>query len=136
MSTKPLHPVLIINGISRSQVKLVPVLLPQSARKIRGKTTVENIEESGVLLQPELHSSNSRRPTRSKLWEHPEEEHPLLDSPLEVDSETPVADALIKRLQDEEEKEEGMDEIPEGKLLCTFLFLQIGFDVYHRIKHL
>ncbi|XP_040056916.2 uncharacterized protein ahctf1 isoform X3 [Gasterosteus aculeatus] len=89
------------------QVKLVPVLLPQSARKIRGKTTVENIEESGVLLQPELHSSNSRRPTRSKLWEHPEEEHPLLDSPLEVDSETPVADALIKRLQDEEEKEEG-----------------------------
>ncbi|XP_062417792.1 protein ELYS isoform X2 [Pungitius pungitius] len=89
------------------QVKLVPVLLPQSAKKIRGETTVENVKESSVLLQPELDSSNSRRPTRSKLWDHPEEEHPLLDSPLEVDSETPVADALIKRLQDEEAKEEG-----------------------------
>ncbi|KAM8893456.1 protein ELYS isoform 2-T3 [Spinachia spinachia] len=83
------------------QVKLVPVLLPQSARKMRGETTVENIKE------PELNSSNSLRPTRSKLWDHLEEEHPLLDSPLEVDSETPVADALIKRLQDEEAKDEG-----------------------------
>ncbi|KAM7014950.1 uncharacterized protein ahctf1 [Tautogolabrus adspersus] len=74
------------------QVKLVAVSLPQSD-------------------EPELNShaarTNSHRPTRSKLWDHPEEDLPLLDSPLEVDSETPVADALIKRLQDEEEKQEG-----------------------------
>lgn len=66
------------------------------------------------VLEPKLNSiaghTNSHRPTRSKLWDHPEEDLPLLDSPLEVDSETPVADALIKRLQDEEEKQEGIYE--------------------------
>ncbi|XP_067344937.1 protein ELYS isoform X2 [Channa argus] len=94
------------------QVKLVPVSLPQSARKTRGKTLTENVKESEDLLEPELHSntnrSNSRRPSRSKLWDHPLEDRPLLDSPLEVDSETPVADALIKRLQDEEGKQEAV----------------------------
>lgn len=92
-------------------MKLVPVSLPQSARKTRGETVTENTRESEALLEPELNSNaghtNSRRPTRSKLWDYPEEDLPLLDSPLEVDFETPVADALIKRLQDEEEKQEG-----------------------------
>lgn len=100
------------------QVKLVPVSLPQSTRKIRGKKSTENIKENDDLHEPELNSNashtNSRRPTRSKLWDHPEEDLPLLDSPLEVDSETPVADALIKRLQDEEEKQEGMYEVFSG----------------------
>ncbi|TNN43725.1 hypothetical protein EYF80_046070 [Liparis tanakae] len=72
-------------------------VFPQSARKIRG---TDNIKE------PELNSNSSRRATRSKLWDPPEEDLPLLDSPLEVDSETPVADALIKRLKDEEEQDE------------------------------
>ncbi|XP_062277376.1 protein ELYS isoform X2 [Scomber scombrus] len=80
---------------------------PQSARKMRE----ENIKANEDVLEPKLNSiaghTNSHRPTRSKLWDHPEEDLPLLDSPLEVDSETPVADALIKRLQDEEEKQEG-----------------------------
>lgn len=88
-------------------MKLVPVSLPQSAKKTRRDMIAENIKESEDLLESEL-NSNSRRPTRSKLWNHPEEDLPLLDSPLEVDSETPVADALIKRLQDEEEKQEGV----------------------------
>ena len=86
---------------------------------MRGETITEETKESGVLLEPELHSNaghtNSRRPTRSKLWDPPEEDLPLLDSPLEVDSETPVADALIKRLQDEEEKQEGMYEAANRK---------------------
>ncbi|XP_026234156.1 protein ELYS isoform X3 [Anabas testudineus] len=84
---------------------------PQSERMILGKTTAESVKENDV-REPELNGNashtNSRRPTRSKLWDHPEEDLPLLDSPLEVDSETPVADALIKRLQDEEEKQEGV----------------------------
>ncbi|KAM6943618.1 protein ELYS [Xenentodon cancila] len=92
------------------QVKLVPVSLPQSTRKTRGKIASENTNDDGSQLLSELNKSSSqnksRRPTRSKLWDHPEEDLPLLDSPLEVDSETPVADALIKRLQDEEEKQE------------------------------
>lgn len=88
---------------------------------MRGETIAEDIKESGVLLEPEL-NTNSRRPTRSKLWDPPEEDLPLLDSPLEVDSETPVADALIKRLQDEEEKQEGMYEAAYRKnLLSRFL---------------
>ena len=52
-------------------------------------------------------SPGSRRLTRSRLWEQTEEDLPFLDPPLEVDSQTPVADALIKRLKDEEEKEGG-----------------------------
>lgn len=48
--------------------------------------------------------AGSSRSTRSKLWDPPEEDLPLLDSPLEVDSETPVADALIRRLQDKEKE--------------------------------
>lgn len=92
------------------QVKLVPVSLSKSPEKTQGETTSENATETGDLHEPEPPRSasrtNSRRPTRSKLWDHPEEDLPLLDSPLEVDSKTPVADALIKRLKDEEEKQE------------------------------
>ncbi|KAM3625435.1 uncharacterized protein V6R79_012009 [Siganus canaliculatus] len=85
------------------QVKLVPLSLPQSARKTRGDKSTENTREGD---QPKLNSNSdstkSPRRTRSRLWDHPEEDLLLLDPPLEVDSETPVADALIKRLQDEE----------------------------------
>lgn len=92
------------------QVKLVPVSLSKSPEKTQGEKTSENATETGDLHEPEPPRSasrtNSRRPTRSKLWDHPEEDLPLLDSPLEVDSKTPVADALIKRLKDEEEKQE------------------------------
>lgn len=91
---------------------------------MRGKTSAENVKEN-ALLAPELNGNtsraNSRRPTRSKLWDHPEEDLPLLDSPLELDSETPVADALIKRLQDEEEKQEGVYEVifsPDSVRCC------------------
>lgn len=65
---------------------------------------------AGTESAPDLQSSSkpartrTSRTTRSKLWDPPEEDLPLLDSPLEVDSETPVADALIKRLQDEEKE--------------------------------
>lgn len=76
-------------------------------------TVHEKRKEAGTPQDPESMRS-SLRSKRSKLWDHPEEELPLLMSPLEVDSETPVADALIRRLQDEEEKEEGTVEI-----VCT-----------------
>lgn len=71
--------------------------------KIKGNEKLPELEANKNASQ-----KSSRRTTRSKLWDHPVEDLPLLDSPLEVDSETPVADALIKRLQDEEEKQEGM----------------------------
>ncbi|XP_062243423.1 protein ELYS isoform X2 [Platichthys flesus] len=85
---------------------------PQSAGNAsQGTIKTENIRESQDLPESEHNGNasrtNSRRPTRSKLWDNPEEDLPLLDSPLEVDSETPVADALIKRLQDEEKQEGG-----------------------------
>ncbi|XP_058484835.1 protein ELYS [Solea solea] len=87
------------------QVKLVPVSLPQSAKKMRQATTTENTNEGDDLHESEQNRnashSSSRRPARSKLWNDTEEDRPLLNSPLEVDSETPVADALIKRLQQE-----------------------------------
>lgn len=57
---------------------------------------------------------SSLRPKRGKLWDYPEEKLPLVTSSLEVDSETPVTDALIQRLKDEDEKEEGTLEI-----VCT-----------------
>ncbi|XP_043951927.1 protein ELYS isoform X2 [Gambusia affinis] len=94
------------------QVKLVPVSLPQSNRRRREESGSEKVREIKDPLEsgPNKNSdhTNNRRPTRSRLWDHPEEDLPLLDSPLEVDSETPVADALIKRLKDEEEKREGV----------------------------
>ncbi|XP_053284678.1 protein ELYS isoform X2 [Pleuronectes platessa] len=85
---------------------------PQSAGNAsQGTIKTENIRESQDLPESEHNGNasrtNSRRPTRSKLWDNPEEDLPLLDSPLEVDSEIPVADALIKRLQDEEKQEGG-----------------------------
>uniref|UniRef100_A0A668A031 AT hook containing transcription factor 1 n=1 Tax=Myripristis murdjan TaxID=586833 RepID=A0A668A031_9TELE len=97
----------IIETCQHPQVKLVPVSLPQSTKK-----TDEKMTENKDPPEPTHNSdappiASSRRLTRSKLWNHPEEDLPLLDTPLEVDSKTPVADALIKRLQDEEEKEEG-----------------------------
>uniref|UniRef100_A0A4W6FWV7 AT-hook containing transcription factor 1 n=1 Tax=Lates calcarifer TaxID=8187 RepID=A0A4W6FWV7_LATCA len=81
----------------------------RSSRRVKTEPSETQLDLED-LLESEL-NSNSRRPTRSKLWNHPEEDLPLLDSPLEVDSETPVADALIKRLQDEEEKQEVNDKI-------------------------
>lgn len=66
----------------------------------------ENPKEDRPAPEPEsLPSSLGAK--RGRLWDHPEEELPLLPSPLEVDSETPVADALIRRLQDEEQSQEG-----------------------------
>ncbi|KAK5612742.1 hypothetical protein CRENBAI_007729 [Crenichthys baileyi] len=83
---------------------------PQNNSKKR-EAAPENAKEGKDLSESDpsksAGQSNSRRLTRSRLWDHPEEDLPLLDSPLEVDSETPVADALIKRLKDEEEKREG-----------------------------
>ncbi|XP_069549840.1 protein ELYS isoform X2 [Brachyistius frenatus] len=96
---------------TRQSNRITLNVYPQSIRKTRAEPITENTKESEDLLEPELNrnapQTNSRRLTRSKLWYHPEEDLPLLDSPLEVDSETPVADALIKRLQDEEKKQEG-----------------------------
>lgn len=80
---------------------------------MKGHIANENRKED-VTLQDSESMRSSLRPKRGKLWDHPEEELPLLASPLEVDSETPVADALIKRLQHEEEKQEGTFQI-----VCT-----------------
>lgn len=80
---------------------------------MKRRTVNENPKEDETPQEAES-TRSSLRPKRGKLWDHPEEELPLLTSPLEVDSETCVADALIKRLQDEEEKEEG----PFG-IVCT-----------------
>uniref|UniRef100_A0A8C8C7E2 AT hook containing transcription factor 1 n=1 Tax=Oncorhynchus tshawytscha TaxID=74940 RepID=A0A8C8C7E2_ONCTS len=70
---------------------------PRSLRKTRGEGTAEKTKDAPVSFC---------RPTRSRLWNHQEEDLPLLETPLEVDSGTPVADALIKRLHDEEAKRE------------------------------
>ncbi|KAK1891004.1 Protein ELYS [Dissostichus eleginoides] len=95
---------------TRQSNRITLSVYPQSSRKMIRETISDNIKESGDLLEPEVNSktsrSNSHRHTRTKLWDYPKEDHPLLDSPLEVHSETPVADALIKRLQDEKEKQE------------------------------
>ncbi|CAN9506935.1 unnamed protein product [Ophioblennius macclurei] len=93
------------------QVKLAPLSLPQSLSKMRPGTIPENRREKVDLLKPQLdkkasQTPNTRRTTRGKLWDRPEEVLPRLDPPLEVTSEFPVADALIKRLQDEEMEEE------------------------------
>lgn len=86
-----------------------PVSLPQSTKKAKRETVNEANKEDEIVQEPKSNRS-SLQPSRGKLWDHPEEELPILTTPLEVDSETPVADALIKRLQDEE----GMLEI-----ICT-----------------
>lgn len=89
-------------------LKLVPTSFPQSTRRLRGDASTENLKGDETLPELEPSSKSARayslRMTKSKLWDPPEEDLPLLDSPLEVDSEMPVADALIKRLQDEEKE--------------------------------
>lgn len=77
---------------------------PRSRRKTRGEGTAEKTPSALALDDPPL--SVYRRPTRSRLWNHQEEDLPLLETPLEVVSGTPVADALIQRLRDEEVKRE------------------------------
>uniref|UniRef100_A0A8C6SDZ2 AT hook containing transcription factor 1 n=1 Tax=Neogobius melanostomus TaxID=47308 RepID=A0A8C6SDZ2_9GOBI len=76
------------------QVKLVPVSIPQSVKK----RTKQGQSEPEPLNDGEAISKTK------KLWDQPEDELPLLHHPLEVDSGTPVADALIKRLQDDKEQ--------------------------------
>ncbi|KAK0141958.1 Protein ELYS [Merluccius polli] len=86
------------------QVKLTPW---STARKRGGDSAAKPAPSEPVLTDDAPPTTISRRRTRNKLWEHSEEDLPFLDPPLEVDSQTPVADALIKRLKDEEEKEGG-----------------------------
>jgi len=76
-----------------------------------------NSTKANALSEPDLTNdapptANARRPTRGKVWERIVEDLPLLDPPLEADSQTPVADALIRRLEYEEEK--------EGVLMCQW----------------
>ncbi|XP_011607981.2 protein ELYS isoform X2 [Takifugu rubripes] len=73
----------------------------QSTKKAKRETVNEASKEDEIVQEPKSNRS-SLQPRRGKLWDHPEEALPILTTPLEVDSETPVADALIKRLQDEE----------------------------------
>nr|XP_057945294.1 protein ELYS [Doryrhamphus excisus] len=80
---------------------------PQSATKMEASISgnVDDVHEP--TMNSTVAHTSLRRTTRGQLWDHPEEDLFLLASPLEVDSETPIADALIKRLRDEEEKREG-----------------------------
>nr|XP_061796461.1 protein ELYS-like [Nerophis lumbriciformis] len=73
---------------------------PESTPKMEARISHDGHE-------PKQNSMSHRR-TRNKLWDHPQEELVLLPTPLEVDSETPVAEALMKRLQDTEEKQKGV----------------------------
>lgn len=84
--------------------EVVALTPSRSQRKTRGEGTAEKTPSALALDDPPL--SGYRRPTRSCLWNHQEEDLPLLETPLEVDSGTPVADALIQRLRDEEIKRE------------------------------
>lgn len=86
--------------------------LPQSATKKSETLTADGdpLEVNRVSARASL-----RRATRSNLWAQPEDDLLLLGWPLEVTSETPVADALIKRLQDEEGKQDGMFDFSEGR---------------------
>lgn len=65
------------------------------------RETVNEANKEDEIVQEPKSNQSSHQPSRGKLWDHPEEELPILTT-LEVDSETPVAYALIKRLQDEE----------------------------------
>ncbi|XP_054627560.1 protein ELYS [Dunckerocampus dactyliophorus] len=82
---------------------------PQSATKMEASISGNLKVSQDDVHEPKLNSTvgrtSLRRTTRGKMWDHPEEDLFLLASPLEVDSETPIADALMKRLQDE--KREG-----------------------------
>ncbi|CAL8235051.1 unnamed protein product, partial [Arctogadus glacialis] len=86
---------------------------PVSQARARGRSSAAKPLEADAQPGEAPPTPGSRRLTRSRLWEQAEEDLPFLDPPLEVDSQTPVADALIKRLQDEEAK--------EGLYLYTFL---------------
>ncbi|KAL0969320.1 hypothetical protein UPYG_G00225540 [Umbra pygmaea] len=88
--------------------EVVSVTPTRSRRKTRVEDTVEKTKDAPtattVLPQEPTPLSGSRRLTRSRLWNHQEDDLLLLETPLEVDSTTPVADALIQRLRDEEAK--------------------------------
>ncbi|KAJ8410297.1 hypothetical protein AAFF_G00202780 [Aldrovandia affinis] len=83
-----------------------PVTPKRSRRATRGGGHAAPSEEA---LQPDA----TRRSTRSHLWNHLEapqkgeenEERLILDTPLEVEPGTEVADALMERLKDEGAKE-------------------------------
>ncbi|KAJ7988971.1 hypothetical protein DPEC_G00314720 [Dallia pectoralis] len=114
---RPSSPARVTRNSTRASVTLALFTLEEAVvaitptrrrRKARDEGTAEKTKETSVLPTtlpqdvPPL--SGSRRPTRSRLWNNPEEDLPLLETPLEVDSRTPVADALIQRLRDEDAK--------------------------------
>ncbi|XP_077568926.1 protein ELYS isoform X2 [Stigmatopora nigra] len=89
------------SSVTRRSKHVTLDVCPQSAIK-----SEENIGDGGQ--EPKKRSVGRPRKNRNKLWDNPQEEVLLLPTPLEVDSETPVAEALIKRLQDKEGTEQGV----------------------------
>ncbi|XP_077481821.1 protein ELYS isoform X3 [Stigmatopora argus] len=86
------------SSVTRRPRRVTLDVCPQSATK-----SEESVSDGGH--EPKQNSVGRRRTARNKLWDHPQEELLLLPTPLEVDSETPVAEALIKRLQEKEDTE-------------------------------
>ncbi|KAK7913347.1 hypothetical protein WMY93_013558 [Mugilogobius chulae] len=86
---------------TRQSSRITLSVYPQSVKK-RG----EKVQDESKLERKS--DADALHKTKKKLWDQPGEEQPLLDAPLEVDSRTPVADALIQRLQNEEQKQEAV----------------------------
>ncbi|XP_036405490.1 protein ELYS [Megalops cyprinoides] len=86
---------------------------PKRSRRTRKDSTAEEAKTTEAVAKELPVLDTSRRSTRSRLWNHLEhtrkgeekEERLILDTPLEVEPGTEVADALMERLKDEEAKE-------------------------------
>ena len=97
-----------------------------SQARARGRSSAAKPLEADAQPGEAPPTPGSHRLTRSRLWEQAEEDLPFLDPPLEVDSQTPVADALIKRLQDEEEQEGGWSHGPSSSIHSCLVFIMAG----------
>uniref|UniRef100_A0A8C5CTT9 AT hook containing transcription factor 1 n=1 Tax=Gadus morhua TaxID=8049 RepID=A0A8C5CTT9_GADMO len=136
---RPIRPPLVCRSLSREVCAVVltadrllsnpdprPQVKPVSQARARGRSSAAKPLEADAQPGEAPPTPGSRRLTRSRLWEQAEEDLPFLDPPLEVDSQTPVADALIKRLQDEEEQEGGWSLGPLSSIHSCLVFIMVG----------
>ncbi|XP_048830493.1 protein ELYS isoform X2 [Brienomyrus brachyistius] len=102
--------------LSQVEPEEVPVAVVMTPKRSTKKTKEGNLENTNVppIAEELPQIRSSRRSTRSQLWNHlgsleAKKELPLLETSLEVEPGTQLAEAVMERLKDTEEGWKEMD---------------------------
>lgn len=113
--------------LSQVEPQEVPVVMIMTPKRSAKKTKEGNLENTNVppIAEELPQIRSSRRSTRSQLWNHlgsleAKKQFPLLETSLEVEPGTQLAEAVMERLKDTKEGWKEMDSAAEvTEIVCS-----------------